>query len=103
MNTVVGREEGTHPPGRLATRGLDVLVVEDDANARENFKQFLRSAGHRVVTCADGPDALQHCALRRFDVVVSDVRLPGLDGMDLLRRLRADAPDLDVILVTGYA
>src|SRR5262249_30805067 len=94
-------EEETH--GRPPQQGLDVLIVEDDASVRENFEGFLRTAGYPVMAAPDGPEALSLCALKRFDVVISDVRLPKLDGLALLRRLRTEAPDIDVILVTGYA
>jgi PAS domain S-box-containing protein len=69
-------------------RPLDILVVDDEAVIRELLQRFLASRGHAVVTAADGIQALRLAEGSRFDVVVSDLRMPSMDGREVIRRLR---------------
>ncbi len=78
-----------------------VLVVEDSITARTLLRNILEGAGYAVVTAVDGAEALQRLASAVFDVVVSDVEMPRLDGFQLTRRIREDYGRLPVILVTG--
>ena len=80
-----------------------VLVVEDSITSRALLKGILESAGYEVSTAVDGIDALTRLHARHFDLVVSDVEMPHLDGFDLTARLRADKrlADLPVVLVTA--
>ena len=73
-----------------------VLVVEDNTAAREVLAEALRGLGHTVSTASDGPAALAACTRTRFDAVVLDINLPGVDGIEIARRLRAlpDCPRL---------
>jgi DNA-binding NtrC family response regulator len=81
---------------------LEVLLVDDEPSIRLSVGRALRAAGHTVTLASDGAEALGLVESRVFDVVVSDVRLPGLDGMSLFRRIRALSPQTDVILITAY-
>ncbi len=67
-----------------------VLVVEDDADSRELLAATLRRIGCEVVTAEDGQAALQACARQAFDLVFSDIRMPRMDGSEMLRRLRSN-------------
>jgi len=84
--------------------GRRVLVVDDNVDAAESTAAFLRLEGHEVKTVADGPQAL--ASLKVFDphVIVLDIGLPGLDGFEVARRLRArgDTSHALLIAVTGY-
>jgi DNA-binding NtrC family response regulator len=80
-----------------------VLVVEDDAVVRESCRQTLERSGWRVVTAPDGFSALKALRLREPDLVVLDLRMPGMDGLDLLQHVKVDRPHLDVIVITGYS
>jgi two-component system NtrC family response regulator len=86
-----------------AGAGERILFVEDDAASRELGLFNLRRAGYEVDDAASGDAAL---ALfeggRGYDLVVTDVRIPGLSGTDLLQRIKAQAPDIPVIVVTAY-
>src|SRR5688572_485908 len=82
--------------------GLDVLVVEDEADIRTIVATVLRESGHRVTLAADGPIALAQIRARMFDAALIDVRLPTLDGLTLFRQLRQLAPATDVIIMTGH-
>lgn len=82
---------------------LDVLLVDDEAELRELLAEQLGDGGYRVQTAADGEEGATHLAARPFDVVICDVRLPRMDGLTLLRRIRKEAPTTDVILMTAYS
>ncbi len=81
---------------------LDVLVVDDDFIVRESIADALRLAGHRVTQAADGEEALTAVASHPFDLALCDVQMPRLDGLALFRRLRRDAPNTAVVLMTTF-
>ncbi len=78
-----------------------VLVVDDEPSARSGLEKLLRQEGFLVETASDGAAALEAHAERPPAVVVSDLRMPGIDGAELLRRLREKDPRLPVIMVTA--
>ena len=79
-----------------------VLVVDDDADVCEIFREKLEHSGYRVETAATAEDALGR--LKRFDpnVVITDLRVPGMSGLRLLERVKDAMPQVDVIVVTGH-
>jgi DNA-binding response OmpR family regulator len=79
-----------------------VLVAEDDTASRTATRLFLQRVGYRVGEAADGPGTLREASLGSYDLVVLDLGLPGLDGEEVLARLRRDS-GLPVIVVTGRA
>jgi DNA-binding NtrC family response regulator len=81
---------------------LDILLVDDEADIRLPLGEALRELGHRVSLAADGGEAM-HCLDRQtFHLVMSDVRLPKVDGFTILRRLRDERPDTHVVLMTAF-
>lgn len=78
-----------------------ICVVEDDPAIRRGLVDSLEFAGFRVLACADGVSARRTLTLAKIDLVLLDVVLPGLDGLDYLPTLRAERPMLPVILVTA--
>jgi PAS domain S-box-containing protein len=74
--------------GGPATRPLDILVVEDEVAIRKLLARYFESRGHAVVTTEDGVAALREAEQSAFDVVICDLRLPGIDGFEVMRRLR---------------
>jgi DNA-binding response OmpR family regulator len=78
-----------------------VLVVEDDPSIADLVDMYLRKAGHDVVAVATGGAAVQAVATRRPDVVVLDIGLPDIDGLEVCRRIRADDPALGIIFLTA--
>jgi len=80
-----------------------VLVVDDEQGMREFLTMLLEKQGHRVITAADGEQALQLVAEHTPDLVISDLRMPNVDGIGLLAGVRKQHPELPVILVTAYA
>ena len=79
-----------------------ILLVDDNLDANEMLQSALEAAGHQVVTAANGPDALAGASKAPPDVGVLDIGLPGMDGYELARRLRAICPDARLIALTGY-
>ena len=80
-----------------------VLLVDDEETILVPLADSLRDAGATVVTASSGHAAVEILAGQTFDVVVSDVRMPGLSGLDLLTRIKQSVPSPEVILVTAYA
>jgi len=85
----------------MATAGR-VLVVDDEKFFQELFRELLQGAGHQVRVAASGDDALKLMAEEHFDVLVTDVVMPGLDGVALVREARRRDPDLEAVAVTGH-
>lgn len=81
-----------------AGTGRQVLVVDDDATVTEVLSRYLERAGYGVVVVGDGPSALRHVAVAHPDLVVLDLLLPGMHGMEVLRRLREDSPTPVIVL-----
>ncbi|MBV9128567.1 MAG: response regulator, partial [Verrucomicrobia bacterium] len=86
-----------------AERVRDLLVADDSVTSRMLLKNILESAGYRVATAVDGAEALTALRSREFDLVVSDVEMPRLDGFELTAKIRADQKlaELPVVLVTA--
>jgi NtrC-family two-component system response regulator AlgB len=80
-----------------------IFVVDDEKNIRSHLATYLKGLGHRVSVAADGVEALRLADAEPFDLVLSDVRMAGMDGMSLLRELRRRHPDAVVVLMTAYA
>src|SRR5271169_1917877 len=80
-----------------------IMVVDDEDVARKNLVHILTKESYDVIPASDGKEALQKLASTEFDVVVTDLRMPGIDGMELLENIRKHHPDTRVIMVTGHA
>ena len=82
---------------------MRLLVVEDEPALCQSIAEGLRLDGYEVDTCGDGQEALELCCVERFALILLDLSLPGLDGMELLRHLRAeDGIVLSHFLCKGY-
>ncbi|HSD51726.1 MAG TPA: response regulator, partial [Candidatus Methylomirabilis sp.] len=79
-----------------------LLVVDDDPDSCEAVAEALRLEGHAVTTAHGGDAALTLAKEQVFDIVVSDIRMPDLDGLALLRGLRESTPDVTVVLMTAF-
>ncbi len=89
-------------PARAEPGGGKVLVVDDQRNMRATTAIVLRSAGHTVNEAEDGAAALQRIQQEAYDVVLTDLRMPNVDGMELLREAQRLAPETQVIVMTAY-
>ena len=80
-----------------------ILIVDDERSMREFLKILLEKAGHAPVTVGNGAAAVQALQGQHFDLVISDIRMPGMNGLDLLARIKEIDPGLPVVLITAYA
>ena len=80
-----------------------VLVVDDEGANRYSVSKTLQRVGYVVNEAATGEDALDLVEGREYDVILTDIRMPGIDGIELLRQIKEASPDAIVILMTGYA
>ncbi len=80
-----------------------VLVVDDEGAIRYSVSKTLQRVGYNVTEAASGEEALDSMKKHHYDVVLTDIRMPGLTGVELLKRIKEQAPDAIVILMTGYA
>ena len=85
-----------------STTRARILLVDDNANGLAARKSVLEELGYRIVTCTSGADALEQFAAAKFDLVVTDYKMPRMDGLELIGRLRKSTPDLPIVLVSGY-
>jgi len=83
--------------------GLDVLVLDDEPVVGDRLKPALEEEGHRVEVFVDPHEALKRIAVKEFDVVVTDIRMENVDGLQVLDRVRARSQRTKVIMITGYA
>ncbi|OGR07542.1 MAG: endopeptidase La [Desulfobacca sp. RBG_16_58_9] len=86
---------------RLQT--TQILVVDDEEIARTNMEYILRKDGHQVATAVNGLEALEKIKAREFDVVLTDLKMEKMDGIQLLESVKQFAPYTEIIMVTGYA
>lgn len=79
-----------------------VLVVDDDAVVGRSFDRVLSEKGYDVSTALDGEEALNKCRGDEYDVVFTDIKMPGMDGLEVAKRIKAKAPWTPVVIITGY-
>ena len=79
-----------------------VLVIDDDPVVGTSFNRVLEPKGYAVITAADGAEALERIAREDYDVVYTDIRMPGMNGLEVARRIKEARPWMPVVIVTGY-
>ncbi len=92
---------------RMATmakqRGPSILIVEDEPSLREFLIRGLGIAGYRVSSAADGSAALEALEQESYDLLITDIVMPKLDGIALALKAAKDWPDMKILMMTGYA
>lgn len=81
----------------------DILIVDDETNLRALLHQTLTKAGFSVLEADTGEKALELLGNNTVDLVISDIEMPQMDGVELLKQIKTDYPDLDVMIITGYS
>src|SRR5262245_32018393 len=81
---------------------MTILIVDDEKTIRWSLGEGLRKAGFDILEAASGEEGLQLFADKAPDCVLLDMRLPGVDGIEVLRRMRKDNPDVPIIVMTAY-
>ena len=79
-----------------------VLVVDDDPVVRKSFDRVLSSKGYAVITAGNGEEALRKLNEEKYDVVYTDVRMPGMRGLEVAEQVKARKPWTPVVIITGY-
>jgi CheY-like chemotaxis protein len=79
-----------------------VLVVDDDVSVRDSVSEILRADGAVVTAVGNGREAIERLRRERFDVVLSDVVMPEMDGYELFQAARREAPDTPIVLMTAF-
>ncbi len=79
-----------------------ILIVDDDETVRWSYLRSLASSACDIETAGNGEQALQTMEQHRFDVVLLDLRMPGLDGLSVLRTIKQKWPESEVVIITGY-
>jgi CheY-like chemotaxis protein len=87
----------------MNTENVNILVVDDDNNTRNYVAKILSMKEWQVDTAGDGPNALQLVRGKKYDAVVLDFRMPGMDGAELCRRIRKLQPNVHGVFLTGFA
>lgn len=82
---------------------MHILIVDDELEFLELMTNRLQKRGFTVVTCSSGESALEAIGKEAFDAMVLDVKMPGMDGIEVLQRVKQGQPDLPVLLLTGHA
>jgi DNA-binding response OmpR family regulator len=80
-----------------------ILIAEDEDSVRRLLERALTQAGHRVVTAIDGAEALAALAREDFDLLLTDIRMPRIDGITLALKTAKDYPKVRILMMTGFA
>ena len=80
-----------------------ILVVDDELIVRDSIKDWLEDEGFAVDTAESGPDALDLLSKQAYHLMLTDIKMPGMDGVELLQKAKEDFPDLCVVMMTAYA
>ena len=89
-------------PSRLYKGKLQILAVDDDPEIRDILHEILTHLGHTSVTAVDGLDAVEKLSEHHFDMVITDLRMPRMDGIELIKKIKVGFEDVDVIALTVY-
>ena len=82
--------------------GGRLLIIDDERMARANLARALERGGHESAQAGSGEEGLKLLAEQDFDVVITDIAMAGMNGMEVLKAVRSSKPDVEVIMVTGY-
>ena len=99
---IPGPEQGDQAKNKVEIMAA-ILLAEDDESMRSFLKKALERAGHAVVDASQGDEALTELQLREFDLLLTDIVMPVMDGIELARRATARHPELKIMFITGFA
>lgn len=80
-----------------------ILLVDDHANGLSARRSLLEELGHRITTASSGAEALEQFAGHKYDLVITDYRMPKMNGQELIAQLRRQSPHIPIILISGFA
>ena len=79
-----------------------ILIVDDEEAVRDLFVELLKKEGHTTYACATGEETIELLKKENFDVVLLDIKLPGISGLEVLKNIRDTYKDLPVVMITGF-
>ncbi len=91
------------PPCANCARETQILILDDEPIVCKRLKPAFQKAGYEVETFTDSASAMARIEEKRFDVVITDLKMEGIDGMHFLARIKEISPDTGVIVITGFA
>lgn len=83
--------------------GLSILIVDDHAGMRKTLQDILEDESYRVQIASSGAEAIEMCHQQRFDIILMDVRMPGLNGVEAFRRIKNFSEGTRVIMMSAYS
>ena len=87
----------------MKNSNLEICIIDDEVVVCKRLQQFLGKAGYSVETYVDSRSAINRIGEKRFDIVVTDIRMDNIDGMEVLNRVLGKRENTKVIMITGYA
>ena len=81
---------------------ISILIVDDESTMRGLLEKILAREGYQMYTAGNGVEALEHLSERKFDIVISDMKMPKMGGLELLKRIKKVYPGVGVIIMTAY-
>lgn len=87
----------------MADGQVNIMVVDDEPSVLESFKMILKIKDYNVSTFPDGPSALNTLKPGVYDIAFVDLKLPGMDGIEILKKVKEADPEIEVVIVTAYA
>ncbi|MFH2220260.1 MAG: response regulator [Pseudomonadota bacterium] len=123
INLILNAIEATEPGGKITIstttflnrffswykvpaqmrKDFRILIVDDELIVRESIKEWLKDEGFTVETAESGSEALDHLSKQPYHLMLTDIKMPGMNGVEVLRRARQEYPDLCVVMMTAYA
>jgi ActR/RegA family two-component response regulator len=88
--------------GEVRTKAPEILVMEDETSLAKGLRMILEKEGYHVDTASTGQSAMDALRQKGFDLLVADLRLPDMDGMDIIREVKEKRPETKTIVITGY-
>lgn len=95
-------EEDFLPLSNIIPEEQNILIVDDDPTILTLLKEYIATLGFNLVTASNGINALSELKNSEFSIVITDLLMPGMDGMELIKEVKRNWPDTDIIVITGY-
>lgn len=86
----------------MVTKPKNILVADDEEIIQELFTAVLSRKGHKITTVANGADAVEYVKKNKYDLIFLDIRMPKMDGFQAFKKIRKIAPDIKIIMMSGY-
>ena len=86
----------------MLSKKARIIIIEDDKDILDSLKEIIKSDGYEVDTASNGEEGIKKCRANSFDLALLDIKLPGMDGTEVLEILHKEFPEMVKIMITGY-